>query len=173
MSNAHDQLGNEELVRKNSFPSAANAGERELGPRPGGVQNAGQYNETFPADVNGPGSVKVESGKTSLYGEEKTLPTPPTWNREAPGTTRAFNAEASYTEPRRVGGDPMPGIEQKPAPVAGLRAVEYVPRPSNLPLSVSQAQIARECAARGDNQWTADDPAGGPILSGTRVTGSK
>lgn len=47
---------------------------------------------------------------------------------------------------------------------------EYGAPASNLPVSVSAREIARQSAARGDNNWPGD-PATAPILAGTRVTG--
>ena len=48
-------------------------------------------------------------------------------------------------------------------------AVESTGPASNLPESVSAAEILAENEGRGDNMWPARDPASAPILSGTKV----
>jgi hypothetical protein len=90
---------------------------------------------------------------------------PAEWSREAKSTVRGG-----------LGGDPVPGIDMEGAPTPDPRynstAVEYVPKPSNLPMTVSAAQIARESLERSYNMGPASSEADAPMLAGTKVVGS-
>lgn len=85
---------------------------------------------------------------------EMDIPSPPVYTREAPSTV-----------PGGLGGVPMPEIDIEGAPNSDPRynptATEYRAPASNLPPSVSAAQVARENVARWGNIGPAEDELGG------------
>ena len=76
--------------------------------------------------------------------EAMDIPRPPIYTREAPSSVRGG-----------LGGVDMPGIDAEGAPTSDPRynstATEYHAPPSNLPMQVSAAQIARDSIDRTYN----------------------
>lgn len=93
------------------------------------------------------------------------IPRPPQWTREEPSSVRAG-----------LGGDDLPGIDQNGAPTPDPRydptAGEYAPPPSNLPMTISAAQIAKASEAWMYNVGPAETLPDTPLIAGTKVAAS-
>jgi hypothetical protein len=168
----------DELVRwggtgvapKNSFPGSAShdAPDPLRGLAPVGGES---FAPSLLPDVPGPLARAVDPvGAGGDLLDPMPTPRPAEWTRPAPSGVRPFDETASYTSPRRNSGDPQPLVGLVPAPDPKLdRTTEYRAPSSTLPMQMTHAESKKWNCDRGNQPWTSDDPAGGPLLGGTRT----